>query len=58
MDWNVKRRFSEFIWLRNTLLKIYPGLVVPTLIEKSLQKTSLELLSKRKIMMEYFLKEI
>lgn len=27
-NWSVKRRFNDFLWLRNNLLKTYPGTVV------------------------------
>lgn len=33
MKWEVKRKLSDFIWLRNTLTKIYPGIVIPYLSE-------------------------
>ncbi len=31
ISWEVKRQHSDFEWLRNTLTKMYPGLVVPPL---------------------------
>ena len=27
-NWTVKRRFSDFFWLRNTLAKLYPTTIV------------------------------
>lgn len=31
ISWEVKRKSQDFDWLRNTLTKFYPGLVVPPL---------------------------
>lgn len=31
IQWEVQRQHSDFEWLRNTLVKMYPGLVVPPL---------------------------
>jgi hypothetical protein len=31
LTWEVKRRPQDFDWLRNMLVKFYPGLVVPPL---------------------------
>lgn len=27
-EWNVKRRYSDFLWLRKYLAKIFPGTIV------------------------------
>lgn len=35
MGWSVKRRFTDFQWLRGTLLVQFPGYLVPPLPEKS-----------------------
>lgn len=44
--------------MRNILAKVYPGLVVPLLSEKSIQKNSNQVVEKRKVYLEYFLMEI
>lgn len=31
ISWEVKRKTQDFEWLRNMLIKFYPGLVVPPL---------------------------
>lgn len=31
ISWEVQRQHSDFEWLQNTLVKMYPGLVVPPL---------------------------
>lgn len=33
-DWEVRRRYSEFGWLRSMLLQRYPGMFVPTIPSK------------------------
>jgi len=32
--WSVKRRYSDFVWLRSRLLTLHPGYFVPPLPEK------------------------
>ncbi len=44
--------------MRNIFLKLYPGYAVPTLIEKEMQKSAKSTMAKRKVLLEYFLKEI
>ena len=34
MNWTVHRRYSDFIWLRNILCKIFIGQVVPPIPNK------------------------
>lgn len=31
LGWDVKRRFADFVWLRNYLTRIYPTLIIPCL---------------------------
>ena len=33
--WNVQRRYSDFDWLRQLLIKFYPGFNVPPLPKKN-----------------------
>ena len=35
-SWKVNRRYSDFLWLRETLKKFYPGVYIPSLIEKKI----------------------
>lgn len=34
LGWNVKRRYSDFLWLRQQLMAMYPGYYIPPLPEK------------------------
>ena len=49
-NWNVKRHNSDFLWLRNILAKMYPGIALPPLPEKNIIKTMNEKLGERKKM--------
>ena len=31
VSWEVKRKYSDFEWLKNTLHRFYPGIVVPAI---------------------------
>lgn len=46
--WEVKRRFSDFTWLRDTLLKLYPGFLVPTMTKKKAGKGKVEYYTQKK----------
>jgi hypothetical protein len=37
-DWKVLRRYSDFLWLRNTLIKFFPGYLIPPLPKKKIMK--------------------
>lgn len=49
--WEVRRRHSEFEWLRNILLKLFPYLLLPALPRKNAKKTTPRDLDKRMKMM-------
>jgi hypothetical protein len=38
-DYIVRRRFNDFMWLRNILVKEYPGFFVPPLPEKGVKRS-------------------
>ena len=42
LNWMVYRRYSDFDWLRNTLIKFYPGFYVPPIPSKKLGLRRLE----------------
>ena len=46
--WEVKRRFSDFTWLRDTMLKLYPGFLVPTMTKKKAGKGKVEYYTLKK----------
>ena len=46
--WEVKRRFGDFTWLRDTLLKLYPGFLVPTMTKKKAGKGKVEYYTQKK----------
>ena len=43
MKWSVQRRFSDFEWLNNTLIKLFPGYIIPPLPKKKMGKKRFEL---------------
>ncbi|KAJ3443536.1 sorting nexin [Anaeramoeba flamelloides] len=55
----VKRRYSDFVWLRDNLIKDFPGVIVPTLPEKQIvSKFAYKILEMRRKKFEIFLKKI
>ncbi|CAD8061303.1 unnamed protein product [Paramecium primaurelia] len=59
LGWIVQRRYSDFLWLRELLCKIYPGINVAPLPKKTVLKNEKELyLQKRMKFLEKFLKSI
>ena len=55
----VRRRFSDFIWLRDTLKRIYINCVIPPIIKKNyLTNLKDSLIQKRMRVIEKFLQEI
>jgi hypothetical protein len=48
-NWNVKRHNSDFFWLRNILIKMYPGIPLPPLPEKTIKTMNEKLASRRKM---------
>lgn len=53
------RRYNDFEWLRDTLIKFYPGFVIPPIPKKHLQRNFEEtFLIKRKCFLENFLNDL
>jgi len=57
-NWVVKRRYTDFIWLRTLLIKMYPGIPIPPLPEKTIKSLDEKLIQRRKGYFESFLTEI
>ncbi|CAD8067055.1 unnamed protein product [Paramecium primaurelia] len=59
IGWTVQRRYSDFLWLRELLCKIYPGKSIAPIPKKSVLKNENELyLQKRMKFLDNFLKSI
>ena len=56
-QWLVMRKQSDFNSLRQVLVKLYPGFVVPSLPKKPLKKLEQSLLNKRKVKLQLFLND-
>lgn len=54
----VERKFSDFVSLRENLIKLYPGYIIPLLPKKAPQKFTPEVLAKYKDKMQKFLAEL
>ena len=57
-NWEVKRTFGDFIWLRNTLLKLFPGHYIPSLFEKKNKDKTKQLIISRIYILDQFVKRI
>ena len=51
VNWEVQRRYSDFLWLRQTLVKLYPHLIIPPIPKKEGWHYDAPFLNKR---MDYF----
>ena len=58
LEWVVGRRYSDFVWLRNTLRKLYPTQLVPPIPEKKASKRTQRHVEKRMRILEFFLNDI
>lgn len=58
MGWLVGRRYSDFVWLRNYLRKVYPTQVVPPIPEKKASKRTQRHVEKRMRILTYFLNDV
>ena len=58
--WKVNRRYSDFIWLRDTLMKLYPGIYCPPIPEKKAGPARLEekFIEKRRIFLTQFINDL
>ena len=54
--WEVKRRYSDFLWLSKILNKHYPGYILPAFPEKTaMVSVDEDTIKKRKTFFEHFL---
>ena len=58
--WKVLRRYSDFIWLRETLMKLYPGIYCPPIPEKKAGPARLEdkFIEKRRLFLTQFINDL
>lgn len=56
--WEVRRRYSDFQWLRAVICKFYPTYVVPPIPKKNAKKRTQRDLEKRMRILTYFLNDI
>jgi hypothetical protein len=56
--WVVGRRYSDFVWLRNFLRKMYPAQIVPPIPEKKAAKRTQRHVDKRMRILTYFLNDV
>lgn len=54
----VLRRYSDFIWLRNILLKFYPSEIIPPIPNKKASKRLPRQILKRMRILTFFLNDI
>jgi hypothetical protein len=57
-NWIVRRKIEEFLWLRETLLVLYPGTFIPSLHRSSKTRPEDKGLYKRQVMFSSFLNNI
>ncbi|CAD8127005.1 unnamed protein product [Paramecium sonneborni] len=57
-EYSVQRRYSDFQWLQQTLFKLFPGIGIPSLSEKTAKKNAKNTVQKRTIILEFFLNEL
>ena len=58
LNWQVGRRYSDFIWLREYLTKFYPTQIIPPIPNKKAAKISPRHLNKRMKILSFFLNDI
>jgi hypothetical protein len=58
--WKVNRRYSDFIWLRENLIKFYPGIYCPPIPEKKPGPARLEdkFIEKRRLFLTQFINDL
>lgn len=54
----VERRYSDFVWLRNILLKFYPTQIIPPIPNKKASKRTPRHIQKRMRILTMFLSDI
>ena len=58
LNWQVGRRYSDFIWLREYLTKFYPTQIIPPIPNKKAAKRSPRHINKRMKILTYFLNDL
>ena len=60
MNWLVKRRYSDFVWLRQVLSKFNPGHLVPPLPDKQIgpRRFELDFIAKRMKFLQKFIDDL
>lgn len=56
--WSVRRRYSDFQWLYDMMLKLFPSYVIPPLPKKDKKKRSSRDVEKRMMLLTYLLNDI
>lgn len=58
--WKVNRRYSDFIWLRENLMKLYPGIYCPPIPDKKAGPARLEdkFIEKRRLFLTQFINDL
>ena len=59
-EWSVRRRYSDFEWLRNVLVKFYPRLYVPPIPNKKIgsRRFEIDFVEKRMLFLQKFINSI
>lgn len=58
LNFEVERRYSDFLWLRNYLAREFPGLYIPPMAPKDGKHFDEDYLNKRKEMLQAFVDDI
>jgi hypothetical protein len=58
LNFEVERRYSDFLWLRNHLAREFPGLYIPPMAPKDGKHFDEDYLNKRKEMLQLFIDDI
>jgi hypothetical protein len=60
LKWTIRRRYSDFDWLRNTLVNFFPRLFVPPLPNKKMgsRRFELDFVEKRMLFLNLFLNNV
>lgn len=58
-NWSVARRYNDFVWLRETLERLHPGMPVPPIAKKSSYRKFTDVhLKRRMLVLESFLNKL
>jgi hypothetical protein len=56
--WEVRRRYSDFQWLRTIISKFFPTYIIPPIPKKNAKKRTQRDLEKRMRILTYFLNDL